>query len=54
MTEQQVRIFTSRDGQAQLEVALEPETAWLSLDQMTRLFGRDRSVTLLAKEDGDA
>ncbi|WP_299315462.1 virulence protein RhuM/Fic/DOC family protein [uncultured Halomonas sp.] len=44
MTEQQVRIFTSRDGQAQLEVALDRETAWLSLDQMTRLFGRDKSV----------
>lgn len=44
MTEQQVRIFTSNDGQAQLEVALEQETAWLSLDQMTSLFDRDKSV----------
>lgn len=44
MTEQQVRIFTSTDGQAQLEVALDQETAWLSLDQMTRLFDRSKSV----------
>ena len=44
MTEQQVRIFTSQDGQAQLEVALDQETAWLSLDQMTNLFERDKSV----------
>jgi prophage maintenance system killer protein len=44
MTEQQVRIFTSTDGQAQLEVALDQETAWLSLDQMTGLFERDKSV----------
>jgi len=38
MTEQQVRIFTSNDGQAQLEVALEQETAWLSQAQMGELF----------------
>jgi len=44
MTEQQVRIFNSTDGQAQLEVALDQETAWLSLDQMTSLFERDKSV----------
>ena len=44
MIEQQVRIFTSTDGQAQLEVALNQETAWLSLDQMTSLFERDKSV----------
>jgi prophage maintenance system killer protein len=44
MTEQQIRIFTSNDGQAQLEVALDQETTWLSLDQMTDLFDRDKSV----------
>jgi len=41
MTEQQVRIFTSQDGQAQLEVALEQETVWLSQAQMAELFGKD-------------
>ena len=44
MTEQQIRIFTSNVGQAHLEVALDQETAWLSLDQMTGLFDRDKSV----------
>ena len=38
MTEQQIRIFTSNDGQAQLEVTLEQETAWLSQAQMGELF----------------
>lgn len=38
MTEQQVRIFTSTDGQAQLEVALDQDTVWLSQAQMAELF----------------
>ncbi|NLY16538.1 MAG: virulence protein RhuM/Fic/DOC family protein [Gammaproteobacteria bacterium] len=38
MTEQQVRIFTSTDGQAQLEVALDRETVWLNQSQMSALF----------------
>ncbi|MFY0991139.1 hypothetical protein [Halomonas sp. C05BenzN] len=42
--QQKVQLFVSRDGKAQLEVALDQETAWLSLDQMTRLFDRDKSV----------
>jgi prophage maintenance system killer protein len=37
-TDQQVQIFTSADGQAQLQVALERETVWLSQAQMGRLF----------------
>ncbi len=42
--QQQVHLFTSQDGQAQLEVALEQETVWLSQAQMRELFGRERSV----------
>lgn len=42
MTEQQVRIFTSSDGQAQLEVALDQETVWLNQAQMAELFGTKR------------
>jgi len=38
MTKQQVHIFTSSDGEAQLEVALEEETVWLSQVQMGQLF----------------
>lgn len=44
MDRQKVRIFTLSDGQAQLEVALEQETVWLSQAQMVELFGRDQSV----------
>ncbi|MDC6380399.1 virulence protein RhuM/Fic/DOC family protein [Pseudomonas graminis] len=41
---QQVQLFTSADGQSQLQVALEHETVWLSLQQLTELFARDKSV----------
>lgn len=44
MKDQQIQIFTSEDGQAQLEVALEQDTVWLSQAQMCELFGRERSV----------
>lgn len=38
MNQQQIQIFTSADGQAQLEVALDQETVWLSQAQMAELF----------------
>lgn len=38
VTELQVQLFTSKDGQAELEVALEDETVWLSQAQMGQLF----------------
>ncbi|MEQ8802362.1 RhuM family protein [Haliea sp.] len=38
MTELQVQLFTSKDGQAELEVALEDDTVWLSQAQMGQLF----------------
>lgn len=44
MAEQQIRIYTSKDGRAQLEVALEQDTVWLSQAQMAELFERDQSV----------
>lgn len=34
MTDQQIQIFTSEDGEAQLEVALDQDTVWLSQAQM--------------------
>ncbi len=37
-------IYESQDGNVKLDVNLENETVWLSLEQMTRLFGRDKSV----------
>lgn len=44
MISNQIQLFTSVDGQVSLEVSLENETTWLSLDQMVALFGRDKSV----------
>jgi len=45
MTENsQIRLFQTADGRVELEVALERDSVWLSLDQMTRLFDRDKSV----------
>jgi len=44
MSEQQIQIFVSQDGNSQLEVTLDQDTAWLSLDQMAALFDRDKSV----------
>ena len=39
--DKQVQIFTSTDGQAQLVVALDKETVWLSQAQMAALFDKD-------------
>ncbi len=44
MKDQQIRLFTSEDGEAQLEVALDRETVWLNQSQICELFGRERSV----------
>ena len=37
-------IYESTEGGAHVEVRLEEETVWLNLNQMTDLFGRDKSV----------
>lgn len=39
-----VALFVAPDGQVCLDVRLERETVWLSLNQMAELFGRDKSV----------
>lgn len=44
MEENKIQIFQSTDGVVRLEVALDQDSVWLSLDQMTRLFERDKSV----------
>jgi prophage maintenance system killer protein len=38
---QQIEIFTSQDGQAQLRVALDKDTVWLTQAQMADLFAKD-------------
>lgn len=40
----EVVLYKAPDGEVQLDVRLERETVWLSLDQMTKLFRRDKSV----------
>ncbi len=37
-------LYQTEDGRTRLEVRFETETAWLSLNQMTELFQRDKSV----------
>jgi len=44
MTESQVIIYTTEDGEAEINVQLEKETVWLSLNKMANLFDRDKSV----------
>lgn len=40
----QIIIYNSEDGQAQIDVRLEEDTIWLNLNQISELFGRDKSV----------
>ena len=38
----EIILFENQD--VKLEVSLKDETVWLNLEQMTKLFGRDKSV----------
>lgn len=40
----QIKIYTTRDGKTQIDVSFEGETFWLSLNQISTLFDRDKSV----------
>ena len=40
----EILIYRTEDGQTKLDVKLESETIWLSLDQMAELFQRDKST----------
>jgi prophage maintenance system killer protein len=44
MMENQIEIFTSPDGSTQVEVHFEGETFWLTLNQISTLFEKDKSV----------
>ena len=37
-------IYTTEDGLTKVDVTFEDNTVWLSIDQMAKLFQRDRSV----------
>lgn len=39
-----IEIYESADGEIRLNVQLDGETVWLSIDQMSDLFGRDKST----------
>lgn len=40
----EIIIYQTEDGKNQLDVTLQEESLWLNLNQMTQLFGRDKSV----------
>jgi len=40
----EVLVYQAPDGGARVEVKLDRDTVWLTQDQMSRLFGRERSV----------
>lgn len=40
----QIEIYQTEDKQTQIEVKFENETVWLNQEQISQLFGRDRSV----------
>lgn len=40
----EIIIYQTDDGLSKIEVSLQNETVWLSIDQMAELFQRDRSV----------
>lgn len=44
MTSTEFLLYQSEDGRAHIEVRMVGENVWLSLTQLTELFGRDKSV----------
>ena len=44
MSKTAIEIYESDDGTVRLNVQLDGETVWLSIDQMALLFGRDKST----------
>ena len=44
MSDSEIILYQSEDGQTKVEVRMEGETVWLTLNQLTELFQRDKSV----------
>ena len=42
--ESEILLYQTEDGQTKIDVKLSGETVWLTLNQMTELFQRDKSV----------
>ena len=46
MNEQnQILIYQTEDGQTQVDVRMENETVWLTINQMAMLFDREESIS---------
>jgi hypothetical protein len=39
-----IEIYTSKDGETSVDVTFDKETVWLNQEQLSDLFGRDRTV----------
>ena len=48
MEKNQIEIYRSPDGNIELNIKLENDTVWLTQSQMAELFGRDRTVIVVA------
>jgi hypothetical protein len=44
MTNSEILLYQTEDGQTKIDVRLEDETVWLSIDQMSQLFQKSRST----------
>lgn len=44
MKQDQILLYRSADGAIKVDVLLEQETVWLTQEQMSQLFSRERSV----------
>ena len=44
MNDEHMIIFKTDDGTISLDVRMEEDTVWLTLDQMAKLFGKSRST----------
>ena len=40
----QIVLYKTEDGKTRVEVKMDGDTVWLNQDQMSKLFGRDKSV----------
>ena len=44
MSQSSIIMYTTEDGKTKIEVTFDNDTVWLSIDQMSELFQRDKSV----------
>jgi hypothetical protein len=44
MNKGEIIIYETKDGETSIDVRMEEETVWLTLNQMCNLFDRDKSV----------